>query len=94
MKRVCSLLLAAALALPTASAEDADQQVTTVSVFVPGYRKENWDDLAGSAITSVSSQYMGHLHSQYSSLGSVTDTDTVGQRRHNIYNILPRYTGL
>lgn len=56
MTRVRPLLLAAALAVPVTIAEDADQQqqVTTVSVFVPGYRKENWDDLAGSVVTSVS----------------------------------------
>lgn len=27
---------------------------STVSVYVPGYRSENWEDLAASVITSVS----------------------------------------
>ncbi|KUI57476.1 hypothetical protein VP1G_10901 [Cytospora mali] len=37
---------------PTA-AEDSSLQ-STVSVYVPGYRTENWDDLAGSVIASDS----------------------------------------
>lgn len=45
-----SLLVIAALApslAPTAFAQ------VTVPVYVPGYQAENWDDLAGSVITSV-----------------------------------------
>lgn len=54
MKRIrpsLPLLLAALISgLAPASAESSQ---STISVYVPGYKSENWDDLAGSIITSV-----------------------------------------
>ncbi|KAF3766829.1 hypothetical protein M406DRAFT_327945 [Cryphonectria parasitica EP155] len=55
MKRVWPRLplLLAALA-PSLTPTSADSSPTTVPVYVPGYQSENWDDLAGSVITSDS----------------------------------------
>lgn len=49
------LLLMATLApsLTPTAAEDTSPQ-STVPVYVPGYRTENWDGLVGSVMTSVS----------------------------------------
>lgn len=47
----CLLLVLAALAAP--SLATTTSAPITVPVYVPGYRAENWDNLAGSAITSV-----------------------------------------
>lgn len=49
------LLLMATLApsLTPTAAEDTSLQ-STVSIYVPGYRTENWDGLAASVMTSVS----------------------------------------
>lgn len=48
------LLIALAPGLSPAAAQDSSSQSTsTVSVYVPGYESQNWEDLAGSVITSV-----------------------------------------
>lgn len=46
-------LVLAALAPGLISPTSADDSPTTVPVYVPGYRSENWDNLAGSVIASV-----------------------------------------
>lgn len=47
------LLIALAPGLSPAAAQDSSTQ-STVSVYVPGYESQNWEDLAGSVITSDS----------------------------------------
>ncbi|POS76410.1 hypothetical protein DHEL01_v205197 [Diaporthe helianthi] len=47
------LLIALALGLSPAAAQDSSSQ-SIVSIFVPGYEAQNWEDLAGSVITSDS----------------------------------------
>lgn len=46
------LLIALAPCLLPAAAQDSSSQ-STVSVYVPGYETQNWEDLAGSVVTSV-----------------------------------------
>ncbi|KAH8765489.1 hypothetical protein F5883DRAFT_100893 [Diaporthe sp. PMI_573] len=47
------LLIALAPGLSPAAAQGSSSQ-STVSVYVPGYETQNWEDLAGSVITSDS----------------------------------------
>lgn len=46
------LLIVLAPGLSPGAAQDSSSQ-STVSVYVPGYGAKNWEDLAGSVITSV-----------------------------------------
>ncbi|KAL1858919.1 hypothetical protein Daus18300_009788 [Diaporthe australafricana] len=62
------LLVALAPGLLPIAAQASSSQ-STVSVYVPGYDAQNWEDLAGSVITSLASTTAATC-TEYSSFGS------------------------